>query len=188
MHAPVEARAQQGNWRQAVAKAAVRSAASAVVSARKADQLFAAAQRLPVHAPEGAAEDALLTRAMAHYNAFHSDQAFRARISVNDIRHQLMSYAHHLEQVAVQAGVRQAVMEIRRRVYRAIARTYPQYTAECQRQLALCASGADGQDEAMVGSAYTTHHPQGIQSHGRLATDSALQPPAYAGAGRRSTL
>jgi len=65
-----------------------------------------------------------------------SDPAFLKRITVNYIRHHLTTYDRHLESVAGKVGVREAVAVIRDRVYGAVADTYPQYRAECNRQLA----------------------------------------------------
>ena len=64
-----------------------------------------------------------------------SDPAFLERITVNYIRHTLTTYDRHLESVAGKVGVREAVAVMRDRVYGAVADTYPQYRAECNRQL-----------------------------------------------------
>jgi hypothetical protein len=84
----------------------------------------------------------LRERAIAAYNAANDwrwasagdDPAFLKRITVNYIRHNLTRYDRELEDLAGKVGVRKAVMVIRRRVYDAIARVYPRYAAECERQ------------------------------------------------------
>lgn len=55
----------------------------------------------------------------------HSDPLFLERIQVNYIRHQLTQYDYVLERVAGKIGHDDAVQAIRRRVYEAIASTYP---------------------------------------------------------------
>lgn len=65
-----------------------------------------------------------------------SDPAFLVRISVNFLRHHLSQYEAELESVAGRVGVRDAFAEINRKVYAAIAATYPALSDECSRQLA----------------------------------------------------
>lgn len=65
----------------------------------------------------------------------HRDPAFLGRITVNYILHQLTEYDVHLEEVAGQVGVSEAMATIRRRVYAEIAANYPEYAQECQRQI-----------------------------------------------------
>ena len=72
-----------------------------------------------------------------------SDEGFLARISVNYLRHRLTSYERNLEKVAGRVGVRDAVMEIRMKVFAAIGQAYPWLAEESQRQLA-------GQTEAYL--------------------------------------
>jgi hypothetical protein len=64
-----------------------------------------------------------------------SDPDFLERITINSIRHHLTSYDTHLEQVVGQIGARQAGKMIRRRIYDEIAKAYPEYAEECQRQM-----------------------------------------------------
>lgn len=64
-----------------------------------------------------------------------SDGAFLERIMVNYIRHCLTDYEFQLSCTYGRVGVRQASFEIQRKVYEAIAMTYPQLGDECMRQL-----------------------------------------------------
>ena len=61
---------------------------------------------------------------------------FLERITVNYVRHRLTSYDRNLERVAGQIGVALAITAIRKRIYAAIAETYPHLAPECERQLA----------------------------------------------------
>lgn len=83
--------------------------------------------------------------AIDHYNQRHpgdcfadskSDPAFLERITVNYIRHHLTEYDQALWDVAGKTGIRCAVVEIRKRIYSAIAEAYPSLAPECDRQLA----------------------------------------------------
>jgi hypothetical protein len=71
---------------------------------------------------------------MGSYAHKKSDAAFLDRICVNYIRHELTGYDHALQDVAGRTGITQAVHEIRRKIYAAIAAAYPEYAAECMRQ------------------------------------------------------
>lgn len=64
-----------------------------------------------------------------------SDLAFLERITVNYLRHQLTSYEKNLSDTFGEKGRYNAVMKIRKKVYKAIATTYPQLAKECQQQL-----------------------------------------------------
>ncbi|MDG7023013.1 MAG: hypothetical protein JRN45_00670 [Nitrososphaerota archaeon] len=64
-----------------------------------------------------------------------SDPLFLERIQVNFARHSLTDYDESLEEVAGRVGVREALETIRKKVYGAIAETYPKLADECRRQL-----------------------------------------------------
>ncbi len=100
--ARVEACEQEDGWKQAAAKAAARSLGGKTVAARKAAELVAQAETLPITVRR-LPLDTLLQRAIASYSAFHeellwerghdyerasgqSDPAFLERITVNFIR------------------------------------------------------------------------------------------------------
>lgn len=141
----------QEEWQQAKARAARRSEAGKAVAARKAAVLVERAEqmRITVHRLP---TETVIEQAIASYNAHNweiawrhgdawepaterSDPDFLERITVNYIRHHLTSYDSHLEQVVGQIGVHQAGKVIRRRIYDEIAKEYPEYAAECQRQM-----------------------------------------------------
>jgi hypothetical protein len=149
--ARVEACEQEDGWKQEAAKAAARSLVGKTVAARKAAELVAQAETLPITVRR-LPLDTLLRRAIASYNAFHeellwerghdyeraseqSDPAFLERITVNFIRHELTEYDEGLEEVAGRIGVDEAAALIRQRVYAEIARIYPEYADECKRQI-----------------------------------------------------
>ena len=141
---------QEGGWKQAAAKAAVRSEVGKTVAARTAALLIPQAERLSITVVR-LPLDTLVNRAIASYNTSHeemlwerghdyeraseqSDPAFLERITVNDIRHHLTEYATYLEELAGQVGVSEAGRANRRRVYAQIAARYPEYAQECKRQ------------------------------------------------------
>lgn len=149
--ARVEVCEQEDCWKQAAAKAAVRSEAGKTAAARKAAVLITQAERMSITIVR-LPLDTLVNRAIASYNAFHeemlwerghdyeraseqSDPAFLERITVNYIRHNLTEYDTHLEEVAGQVGVSEAGRVIRRRVYAQIAACYSEYAEECMRQM-----------------------------------------------------
>jgi len=72
------------------------------------------------------------------------DPLFLDRITVNFIRHEMTEYDTALWAVAGKTGIARAVAEIRRRVYSAIAQTYPELKEECERQMKARQCGADG--------------------------------------------
>src|SRR6266568_504312 len=147
----VEQAEQTEEWQQAQASATIRSIRGKMVAARQATKLRAQAELLPI-AVIRVPLTTVVRRAIASYNAFHaemlaerghdyepaseqSDTAFLERISVNFIRHELTEYDTHLEELAGRVGVSIAQIVIRRRVYDEIARIYPEYADECQRQI-----------------------------------------------------
>jgi hypothetical protein len=160
---------QQEAWQEASRKAQVRSTASKEIAAKKRARLIETAERLQIHVRK-MPEHELVRRAIASYNAFHeelsferdwdfdparptSDPTFLARIAVNFLRHHCTSYDRQLERVAGQVGVHEAVVVIRRRVYAAIAASYPEYAAECARQLAFREDGGvEAHDAEAVGA------------------------------------
>lgn len=90
-------------------------------------------------------DDKLLNEAICSYNSINSmrdfggaclssDQAFLQRITVNFIRHELTSYDANLAVVANKTGGEEAVMLIRKKVYKEIAKAYPDLEEECDRQ------------------------------------------------------
>lgn len=155
----------QEEWKQAKARASLRSQASKRVAARKAAELVeqASQMRITVHRLP---TETVIEQAIASYNAHtweiawrhgdawekaseSSDPDFLLRITVNYMRHHLTSYDTHLEQVAGQIGVRQAGKVIRHRIYDEIAKAYPEYAEECQRQLqARYGASPEKQEEA----------------------------------------
>ena len=138
-------------FQQDLAKAAARSRVGKQVAARKADELVAQAEQMPIHVTWQSI-GRLQDEAIASYNTFHrrqslerdhdyepatymSDPIFLDRITVNYIRHELTEYDQHLEQVAGKTGVSLAIATIRRRIYDEIARVYPEFAEECERQV-----------------------------------------------------
>ncbi|MBV9689891.1 MAG: hypothetical protein JO202_09290 [Ktedonobacteraceae bacterium] len=149
--ARVEQAESQEEWQQAKARASRRSEASKKVSARKAAELVEQASQMRITVDRLPTET-VIEQAIASYNAYNweiawrhgeafepatesSDPTFLDRITVNYIRHHLTSYDTHLEQLVGQIGVRQAGKVIRRRIYDAIAKAYPEYAQECERQM-----------------------------------------------------
>src|SRR2546422_10912983 len=74
--------------------------------------------------------------ASENYASHKSDAAFLTRIAVNFIRHELTEYDYALADVAGKIGITKAVDGIRQKVYSAIARAYPGFATECERQCA----------------------------------------------------
>jgi len=149
--ARVEEVERRADWKKVQARVSARSEVSRAVAKRRAAELVKEAERLPISVTR-LPLDRLRRRAIASYNAFHqemlaarsqdyepasahSDPAFLGRITVNYIRHHLTEYDVHLEEVAGQVGVSEAMATIRRRVYAEIAANYPEYAEECQRQI-----------------------------------------------------
>lgn len=153
MYSParVEQAESQEEWKQAKARASLRSQASKTVAARKAAELVERAEQMRINVHRLPTET-VIEQAIASYNAHNwetvwrhgdawepaterSEPDFLERITVNYIRHHLTSYDTYLEQVVGQVGVRQAGKVIRRRIYDEIAKAYPEYAEECQRQM-----------------------------------------------------
>jgi hypothetical protein len=123
-----------------------RSAASAAVTARKREELIAKAASIPVRVPV-IAQERLIRRACASYNALRADRAdytpatpgsdpeFLERITVNYLRHELTCYEDQLAALFGSVGRAEAEPVIRERVYDAIASAYPDLAGECARQL-----------------------------------------------------
>ncbi len=149
--ARVEQAESQEEWKQAKARASLRSQSSKTMAARKAAGLVERAEQMQITVHRLPTET-VIEQAIASYNAHNweiawrhgdawekaterSDPDFLERLTVNYIRHHLTSYDTHLEQVAGQIGVRQAGKVIRRCIYDEIAKAYPEYAEECQRQM-----------------------------------------------------
>jgi hypothetical protein len=66
----------------------------------------------------------------------NSESKFLQRITVNYLRHRLSRYERDLEEIFGKVGVREAYQQINQKVYTAIAVSYPELKAECERQLA----------------------------------------------------
>ncbi|HZU01314.1 MAG TPA: hypothetical protein VFA10_16715 [Ktedonobacteraceae bacterium] len=143
-------------WQQAKLQASKRGEASKSVAARKAAVLIEQAQHMQITVTR-LPREVVIKRAIASYNAWNQERAWRSfeawepateasdpdfleRITVNYIRHHLTSYDAHLEQLAGQIGVHQAGQVIRRRIYNEIAKEYPEYAVECQRQMQVRSS------------------------------------------------
>jgi hypothetical protein len=103
---------QTAEWRQAEARAAMRSEAGKIAAARKAASLVAQAETLPITVRRLPLAT-LLRRASASSHAFHE----------------------RLEEVAGRIGVEEETALIRQRVYAEIVSIYPEYAEECKRQL-----------------------------------------------------
>ena len=101
------------------------------------------------------AQDDLIRRACAHYNARRwqserepygpparadSDPLFLERIAVNYLRHELSPYEAQLGAIYGRVGVREGYIALKAKVLAAIAVSYPEFAAECERQAAslLC--------------------------------------------------
>lgn len=63
-----------------------------------------------------------------------SDKLFLDRITVNFLRHEMSPYDAQLKAVHGRTGVRSAEESFRSKVYQAIAKAYPELSAECSRQ------------------------------------------------------
>ena len=137
-------------------KAVLRSARAKAVAERKAQELLGQVATMQIVVPR-LDVDRLRDKAIAQYNQRQQERTlngrretwqdvepaspasspvFLERITVNYVRHRLTSYDRNLERVAGQIGVAQAVTAIRKRIYAAIAETYPHLALECERQLA----------------------------------------------------
>jgi hypothetical protein len=85
--------------------------------------------------------DVVRRRAIAAYNDRNEDVADDApeevleRLTVNYIRHTLTIYDQVLDEVASRAKISEARQAARRRIYEAIAASYPALARECGRQL-----------------------------------------------------
>lgn len=122
--------------RQATAKAAAK---------RRADELLAAIDSMPVNVKRLDAEK-LLSAAIDNYNSLprtirrdgwanrNSPPDFLARIQVNFIRHCLTTYELELDRVYSEVGAPRARRRIKKKVLQAIAEAYPSLADECDRQ------------------------------------------------------
>ena len=137
---------------EAMEKANRRRASGEKAVETKRAEVLAYVDRIKVVVPQ-LDRDKLIQRACWHYNDMQdmrraegmrasglaatpeSGGEFLGRIAVNYLRHQLTSYERNLERVAGKVGVREAVMEIRQKVFAAIGQAYPWLADECQRQL-----------------------------------------------------
>ncbi|WP_127935910.1 hypothetical protein [Nonomuraea polychroma] len=141
------------------AKAARRSEASGVAADRRRGETVAGIERLRMAIP--ALEwDVLACRAVAHRNRRDAERAWDRldrvpdlarlvdvdvdvdvddptlrRWAVNYLRHGLTSYDAELEELFGKVGVAEGVGLLQRRIYAAIAETYPMLAKECERQL-----------------------------------------------------
>jgi len=129
---------------QAQAGVAKRKEAAAKAVETKIAKLMVAIEAMPISV-ERLSLDRVKKQAIDSYNmrnrgeSFASkddDPAFLDRITVNFIRHELTQYDSALWAIVGKTGISRAVVEIRRRVYSAIAQAYPDLKAECERQIA----------------------------------------------------
>jgi hypothetical protein len=126
----------------AKAKSSIRSAAAKRVCEAKRESLLLQVRDMQVSVQDLSA-DRVRFLAIKAYNDWNSDAVsldedakFLDRITVNFIRHNLTEYDEVLEQVAGRVGVNDAVKEIQRKIYQAIAMRYPFLEEECRRQMA----------------------------------------------------
>ena len=128
---------------QAQAAIAKRKLAAAKAVATKTARLVQAIQAMPITVErlklsrlQQLAIDSYNARSHGHsFASRNDDPAFLERITVNFVRHELTQYDQALWEAAGKTGIAQAVTEIRRRVYGAIAQAYPSLCDECARQL-----------------------------------------------------
>lgn len=128
---------------QAQAAIAKRKLAAAKAVATKTARLVQAIQAMPITVErlklsrlQQLAIDSYNARSSGHsFASRNDDPAFLERITVNFVRHELTQYDQALWEAAGKTGIAQAVTEIRRRVYGAIAQAYPSLCDECARQL-----------------------------------------------------
>lgn len=89
----------------------------------------------------------LIEEACQHYNSLWTereryekhaspddDPHFLARIAVNMLRHEETDYERALEDTYGKVGVEEAMERLRVRIFKAIAKVYPELHHECQRQ------------------------------------------------------
>lgn len=108
----------------------------------KVSRLLQQLESLVIVVPQLPAAE-LLQAACVHYNRRqgyqsatpNSDPAFLERITVNYLRHVLTTYEDELAKTFGKVGVRKAELEIRQKVYGAIAIAYPDLSSECDLQL-----------------------------------------------------
>jgi hypothetical protein len=139
-------------WAALLERAARRKEAASRATDTKRERLMAAIAALEVCVPV-LAEEVLTRRAIDSYNNFQmvraeyrqdwgyreasvdSDPCFIRRISVNHLRHSLTRYEAELETTFGKVGVREAYVQINRKVYQAIGSAYPALAEECDRQM-----------------------------------------------------
>jgi hypothetical protein len=68
------------------------------------------------------------------YASHTSDSDFLQRIYVNFVRHELTEYDYALYEIAGKTGIQDGVSAIRSKVFEAIAKAYPEFKQECERQ------------------------------------------------------
>jgi len=112
----------------------------------KKDRLLREVQGSTIEVPSLPRHE-LINLACGHYNEMaierdkpfwatpNSQRTFLDRICVNYLRHELSDYEPELHSVYGKVGATAARFEIRRKVYRAIAATYPDLAEECERQI-----------------------------------------------------
>ncbi len=118
------------------------AAQKALATKRRRIEEYVAAVKVEVPA---LSEDELIRRACDNYNWHKSDNndnwaspssdpEFLERICVNYLRHCLTEYEAHLAEIAGKVGVRDAYLEIKTKVLKAIAEKYDWLWLECSRQ------------------------------------------------------
>lgn len=126
----------------AKAKAVSRSNGAKKAADTKRDDLLKRVQEMRVSVKTKSLVH-VRAQAIRAYNDWNDDvvssdaePVFLERLSVNYIRHNLTTYDAALEEVAGRVGIEDAVKEIRRKIYGAIAERYPELGEECSRQMA----------------------------------------------------
>jgi len=143
----IEAAEQSVVFVERKAKAQERAKRGVAVAVRKYQELLDRVEALHIDVPKYGDED-VVWMAIDHYHRLWASRgeyskyaslgdspAFLGRITVNFLRHACSRYEDEFEQAYGEIGAENARRMIRGRVYGAIARRYPQYEGECDRQL-----------------------------------------------------
>jgi hypothetical protein len=132
-------------FKQAEALHDERRAAALKAIETKKQKLFQCIKTVKIDVPV-LPHDELIAKACKHYNdwGYLKEDSFVAlptdspdflnRITVNYLRHQLTSYEHELDNIFGKVGISEGRTRIRAKVYKAIAKAYPQLADECNRQ------------------------------------------------------
>jgi hypothetical protein len=139
---------QRPEWIGYQPQRAKRSAAGSKATEVKRDKLLSAVEQMPIAVQRLAPEEVIAT-SLRDWDEFRrrvgiGDRAdasvapreMQARWAVNYIRHTLTAYDGDLAAVAGKVGAAEATRRVKERVLDKIATVYPEFAAECYRQIA----------------------------------------------------